>query len=241
MQSFALYGRFSEQCADAQPLCQKPFTDTPVTASLWVSGMSPWRTCSWTKTIHAASTCRAGLPVLAGIWITRGYGHGLRQLVDDSRRLSSSAPGFSGDHHSAFNRTQCCVSPVRYYRDRTRTLPLATDYAVATGMDGVSAIKLGEPNDMDLYIAPTGDRSSRHHMLPHSLMESVHYLSKDDVCASIGGVYIDGFGENRAQPSFVNCAHPRRYRGITDKNAHEIDVTCASPAVGCHSTQTTGM
>ena len=71
--------------------------------------------------------------------------------------------------------------------------------ALAAGMDGVTRkLDPGEPNDMDLYIAPWQEIKRRGiQMLPHSLMESVHYLGQDQVLReAFGQVPIDGpYGE----------------------------------------------
>src|SRR5699024_7190770 len=69
----------------------------------------------------------------------------------------------------------------------------------ATGTDGVyRKLDPSEPNDMDLYIAPSQEIERRGiRMLPHSLMESVHYLCQDDVLReALGQVPADGpYGE----------------------------------------------
>lgn len=104
--------------------------------------------------------------------------------------------------------------------------------ALAAGMDGVKRdLDPGEPNDMDLYIAPQQEIDRRGiRMLPHSLMESVHYLSKDDVLReAFGEVPIDGpYGQpSDATEDFVDYyARIKRaeYHEVTDEvTSHEID------------------
>ncbi|MDN6457198.1 MAG: type III glutamate--ammonia ligase, partial [Yaniella sp.] len=104
--------------------------------------------------------------------------------------------------------------------------------ALAAGMDGVSRkLEPGEPNDMDLYIAPQNEIARRGiQMLPHSLMESIHYLSKDDVLReAFGAVPVDGpYGEpSDDTEDFVDYyARIKRaeYHEVTDEvTAHEID------------------
>jgi len=104
--------------------------------------------------------------------------------------------------------------------------------ALAAGMDGVNRkLDPGEPNDMDLYIAPSQEIERRGiRMLPHSLMESVHYLCQDDVLReALGQVPVDGpYGEpSDDTEAFVDYyARIKRaeYHEVTDEvTSHEID------------------
>ncbi|HEY4556912.1 MAG TPA: type III glutamate--ammonia ligase [Enteractinococcus sp.] len=94
--------------------------------------------------------------------------------------------------------------------------------ALAAGLDGIERkLDPGEPNDMDLYIAPWAEIDRRGiKMLPHSLMESVHYLTQDEVLReAFGQVPIDGpYGE----PSDKTEAFVDHYARIKRAEYHEM-------------------
>lgn len=71
--------------------------------------------------------------------------------------------------------------------------------ALAAGLDGIERkLDPGEPNQSNLYDVPPSELERRGiEMLPHSLLESVHYLRKDDVLRqAFGRVPVEGqYGE----------------------------------------------
>ena len=110
--------------------------------------------------------------------------------------------------------------------------------ALASGLDGIKRkLDPGQPNDLDLYLTPPREIERRGiRMLPHSLMESVHYLVKDEVLReAFGQVPVeDEYGRltDETEAFVDHYARIKRaeYHKVTDEvTAHEIDLYLRFP------------
>ncbi|MGM0929672.1 MAG: type III glutamate--ammonia ligase [Actinomycetota bacterium] len=102
------------------------------------------------------------------------------------------------------NRTQMLrIARVGAIEDRTPDFSgspyLGFAAALAAGLDGIQReLDPGDPNESNLYAASPDDLEERGiNMLPHSLLESVHYLRRDNVLReAFGQVPVEGpFGQ----------------------------------------------
>lgn len=135
------------------------------------------------------------------------------------------------------NRTQMLrIARTGAIEDRTPdfsgSLYLGLAAALAAGLDGIERkLELGEPNTSNLYeMSPSQLTERGIGMLPSNLLESVHYLTKDDVLReALGQVPVDGpNGEPSSKTEdFVDYyARLKRdeYHEVTDVvTQHEID------------------
>lgn len=224
----------------------KPFTDT--TGNGFHYTMSLWDAEKDINLFEAPEDPRGlGLSALgyqfaAGILEhARGYAALVAPTVNSYKRMKAGTESVRtwvpvAMTYGGNNRTQMLrVARLGAIEDRTPDFSgspyLGFAAALAAGLDGIEReLDPGEPNQSNLYEVPPSEIERRGlRMLPHSLLDAVHYLRKDDVLReAFGKVPVDGpFGEpSQETEDFVDYYARLKldeYHAITDVvTEHEV-------------------
>lgn len=188
----------------------KPFTDNTGNGMHYT--MSLWDAETDTNLFEASSDPRGfGLSDLAYQFAgglldhARGYAAMVAPTVNSYKRLKPGTESIRtwvpvAMTYGGNNRTQMLrIARTGAFEDRTPdfsgSIYLGMAAALASGLDGIERkLDPGEPNSSNLYDMSPSDIADRGiGMLPTSLLESVHYLTKDQVLReALGQVPVDG-------------------------------------------------
>ncbi|HLR95239.1 MAG TPA: type III glutamate--ammonia ligase [Jiangellaceae bacterium] len=243
----------AQQFGSRATFMPKPFTDN--TGNGFHYTMSLWDAETGTNLFDDPNDPRGfGLSELAYQFMgglldhARGYAAMVAPTVNSYKRLKAGTEAVRtwvpvAMTYGGNNRTQMLrVARTGAIEDRTPDFSgspyLGMAAALAAGLDGIDrGLDPGDPNTQNLYdLSPSELAEQGIGILPASLYEAVHYLTKDDIFReAFGQVPIDGpYGEPSSKTEdFVDYyARLKRdeYHEVTDiVTSHEIDRYLAFP------------